>query len=251
MVDTHSQSFFGQNTGLIVMSSSKSEPFIFMKCIKRKKDGSWEKPSSGEGKLIKFSLEEIVMILQVLNQDLFNWTTYHTYKDEKTPISFSWEDKNSKSLWINIANYSKMLNFAQVQILKLLLTHILKEKIKHSTIINIKNNHKKTNRISQNIEVSYKEITNEDFLEEIEDSQPPKKIKTLKSTQNKPMKERSNVDGAIIGETQKALLIEFNPGNEIWIPKSTIHSNYVPQKNFSQKFLIDTWILKKNEIYSY
>ena len=183
MVDAHSQSFFGQNTGLIVISPSKSESFIFMRCIKRKKDGSWEKPSSGEGKLIKFSLEEIIMILQVLNQDLFNWSSYHTYRDEKTPLSFSWEDKNAKSLWINIANYSKMLNFAQVEILKLLLTHILKEKIKHATIINIKGNHKKTPKGSQPIEDSFKEMTNENFFEEIEDS-TPSKMNSIKKSHN-------------------------------------------------------------------
>ena len=58
------------------------------------------------------------------------------------------------------------------------------------------------------------------------------------------------MQGTIISETKKALLIEFNPGNEIWIPKSTIHSTYVQHKNLHQQFLIDTWILKKNEIYA-
>ena len=66
MGDTHSKSFFGQNTGLIVSSSSKTDPYFFIRCIKKKPGGSWEKPSSGEGKVVKCSLDEIVMILEVL-----------------------------------------------------------------------------------------------------------------------------------------------------------------------------------------
>ncbi len=133
MANTHSQSFFGQNTGLIINSSSREEPYIFLTCIKRKSDGIWEKPSLNEGKVIKCSLEELVMILQVLNRKTLNWQTIHDYKDNKTSISFGWEDDKAQILWINIGNYSKMLNFAQTEILRLLILHILKEKIKYAT----------------------------------------------------------------------------------------------------------------------
>ncbi len=68
MVNKHSQSFFGQSTGLTLLSSSKTEQIIFIKCIKKKPDGSWEKPSLGEGKTIKCSLDEMVMILEVLRK---------------------------------------------------------------------------------------------------------------------------------------------------------------------------------------
>ena len=53
MVDNHSYSFFGQKVGLIIQSASKTEPFIFFRLIKSKNDGSWERPSSGEGNVIK------------------------------------------------------------------------------------------------------------------------------------------------------------------------------------------------------
>ena len=53
MTDNHSHSFFGQAVGLTIQSSSKSDSFIFFKCIKKKPDSSWEKPSLGEGKTIK------------------------------------------------------------------------------------------------------------------------------------------------------------------------------------------------------
>ena len=129
MADSHIQSFFGQNTGIIVKTTSRSKQCVFFQCLKKKPNGIWEKPSANEGKIIKFSLEEIIMILQVLNRNLTNWTNYHSYQNEKTHISFNWEDENTDILWINIGDYSKMLNFAQTEILKLLLTHLLNEKV--------------------------------------------------------------------------------------------------------------------------
>ncbi len=92
MVDKHSQSFFGQSTGLTLLSSSKSDSFIFFKCIKKKPDGSWVKPSLGEGKTIKCNLAEIVMILDVLQRNSDSWSSYHNFNDVKTQISFKWED---------------------------------------------------------------------------------------------------------------------------------------------------------------
>ena len=239
MANSHSHSFFGQNTGLIVNSSSREESFIFFRCIKRKPDGIWEKPTSGEGKVIKCTLDEIVMILQVLNRDLLTWQSFHTYKDIKTPISFSWEDEKAKILWINIANYSKMLNFAQAEILKLLISHILKEKIKYSTssnkhLNNIKN---RENDASQKTDFKKKDNIDNSLISPIINSKPK-------------IKEVSNIDGIIKSETEKALLIDFDAGKEIWIPKSTIRCQYVSDKNLTQKFSIDNWILNRNKITS-
>ena len=73
------------------------------------------------------------MILQVLNGKTLNWQTIHDYKDNKTSISYGWEDEKAQILWINIGNYSKMLNFAQSEIFRLLLLHILDEKIAYAT----------------------------------------------------------------------------------------------------------------------
>ena len=265
MADQHSISFFGQNTGLMINSTSKSDSFLFIRCIKRKSDGIWEKPSAGEGKVIKCSLEEIIMILRVLDCKSLNWQSYHTYKDKKTAISFGWEDENAKTLWINIGNYSKMLNFAQAEILKLLLSHILEEKIKYATsssngnLKNIKENNyslKEFNYITQNGR-KYNEDYNSKYKkgnthEEI--TNPPFNQKNLissKSSSNtKLLNDISNVDGAISGETEKALLINFNSGKEIWIPKSTIHCQYNPKQKLVQKFLIDNWVLKRNKIIS-
>ncbi|MFX1601442.1 MAG: hypothetical protein ACFFB6_12665, partial [Promethearchaeota archaeon] len=122
MVDNHSYSFFGQKVGLIVQSASKNEPCIFFRLIKSKNNGSWEKPSSGEGKIIKFSLEEMVWILRVLSKEVYSWSSFHTFKDNKTQISFKWEDGDEGKLWIHIGSYSKVLEFAQFKILEMLLT---------------------------------------------------------------------------------------------------------------------------------
>jgi len=136
MVDKHSQSFFGQSTGLTIRSSSKTEPFIFLKCIRKKPDGSWEKPSLGEGKTIKCNLDEIVMILDVLNRNRASWTSFHNFNGVKTQISFKWEDDAKQKLLIYIGKYSKMLKFAQIEIFRLLLKHILEEKIEFATVLN-------------------------------------------------------------------------------------------------------------------
>jgi len=54
--------------------------------------------------------------------------------------------------------------------------------------------------------------------------------------------------GVIKNESEKALLISFNNGSEVWIPKSKIHSKFESTKDLVQVFLIEDWILKKNNI---
>ena len=259
MGDSHSKSFFGQNAGLILSSSSKIDPFFFIRCIKKKPDGNWEKPSKGEGKVIKFSLDEAVMILQVLNRKLLNWKSYHTYKDNKTPLSFSWEDEKAKTLWINIANYSKMFNFAQAENLRLLITHLLDEKIEFATISQSKSKNKtiKNKGYSGNFNppngiIEFEEDFTNDMFEEMDSNSFNENQfeNSPQSNNNKSSEKLSQIMGSLKGETAKAVLINFNSGQELWIPKSTIHSEYQSEKNMNQKFLIDNWILKKNKILS-
>jgi hypothetical protein len=54
------------------------------------------------------------------------------------------------------------------------------------------------------------------------------------------------VKGTISRETPKALLIKFENGIESWIPKSTIHSQFSAQNKGKQPFLIQSWVLDKN-----
>ncbi|MHA1149380.1 MAG: hypothetical protein ACTSR8_14180 [Promethearchaeota archaeon] len=94
MVDSHNYSFFGKSSGLTLNSSSKDDAYIFIKCIKQKKSGEWEKPSKGEGKTIKLSLEEMASILRVLERYEMAWATFHSYKDNGTQISFKWKNSS-------------------------------------------------------------------------------------------------------------------------------------------------------------
>ncbi|MFW9950163.1 MAG: hypothetical protein ACFFKA_08565 [Candidatus Thorarchaeota archaeon] len=235
MVNKHSQSFFGQSTGLTLVSSSKAEPFIFLKCIKKKADGSWEKPSLGEGKTIKCSLDEIVMMLEVLNKKQDAWSSYHNFNDIKTQISFKWEDDAKQKLLIYIGKYSKMLNYAQTEIFRLLLKHLIKEKIEFSTVSNLSPQKNPTESSKENRAIN----------------------KVMKSTEHLTVKESvenngnevSNINGVIEGETEKALLIQFDNNKEVWIPKSVIRSDYNSVNEVAQNFIIDNWILKKNNIF--
>ena len=245
MTDTHNYSFFGQKTGMIVQSSSKSEPFIFIKLLKKKPNGAWEKLSNGEGKTIKFSLEELILILQVLTKETESWSSYHKYKGNSTQISFTWqqdkEQKLEQILWINIDNYSKMLNYTQTEILKLLLTHILQEKIEFATIPEFP-------QIIDHNDVP-KRIKNElSIEEEIEtkfnpnnDQSPSQNI--LKNINGDTI----TITGTIRAESQKALLIAFMNGVEFWVPKSVIRSDFDQEKEKVQSFVIDKWILEKNK----
>ena len=238
MVDKHSQSFFGQSTGLTLLSSSKSDPFIFFKCIKKKPDGSWEKPSLGEGKTIKCNMDEIVMILDVLQRNCDSWSSYHNFKDVKTQISFKWEDAAKKKLLIYIGNYSKMLNFSQTEIFRLLLKHILEEKIEFATI----------SKIPSGKAVVSGSIRNEPRNQDKNATVLPVVLPVVKESIENKENEVSQINGVIEGETEKALLIQFNKDKEIWIPKSVIRSNYDSSNDISQNFIIDNWILKKNNI---
>ena len=230
MVDKHSQSFFGQSTGLTIQSSSRTDPFIFLKCIQKKSDGNWEKPSQGEGKTIKLNLDEMVMISEVLNRKLDKWSSFHNFNQIKTQITFQWEDQSKNKLKIYIDKYSKMLNFAQSEIFKRLLEHLLEEKIVYATILNSPDDSSKPESKRESRKIN------------------PKSTPVVQESIEYSDKPQSEIAGTIEGETDKALLIKFDQDKQIWIPKSRIHSNFKPDNSSDQTFLIESWILKKNNL---
>ena len=74
------------------------------------------------------------------------------------------------------------------------------------------------------------------------------KISNELSQETKVDKEKTNIKGSIKAETEKALLIVFNNGQEVWIPKSIIHSKFLSDSSSDQEFIINSWILEKNKI---
>lgn len=215
MTDSHLYTFFGKNMGLIVRSFSKTDPFLFLHMIKRKLNGEWEKPSSNEGKMIKISLEELILILQVAERKKNSWKTEHEYNNNITEIMINWEGNTDERLWIFVDKYSKVLNSGEIELFHRLLTHILEEKIEFST-----NSHN---------------------LKQLEDKQLDKENYSKDNILVK-------VQGMIKKSTKKALLIIFGNSTETWIPKSSIQNDYNIAFKGTQSFLIEQWILQKKGI---
>jgi hypothetical protein len=146
-------------------------------------------------------------------------------------------------------NYTVELDYGQAEILKMLLKHILEEKVIHAT----------SSEGSPKEEYRQEPSTLIVKEEEVKNSVPktqastPKKTNSKKNQANRKApkekeKERTEIKGVIERETAKALLINFGGENAQWIPKSTIHSQFSKEKGIEQSFLIDNWVLEKNNV---
>jgi len=237
MADSHTKSFFGQNSGLIIKSPSKLEPYIFLTCINKKEDGTWEKPSKNEGKTVRLSIEEIICIIEVLNRRTHNWRGYHVFKEEKTEIYVGWESEALEVLKFKIGNYKKKLKFPHTNFLVILLEHILTEKIEFATSGTFEMKDRKEKSVESEYSVFSEHIKGKDGLDVIE------------TTEYDLSKDRMEINAKIKAESKKALLIVLDTGNEFWVPKSTVHSKYnVNDKENFHKLLLDKWIIDKNMI---
>jgi hypothetical protein len=219
MVNRHRKEFFGSKTGIFFDSGPSSSPDIFLTFIKKKNDGSWEKPSEKEGLTIKFSLIEVPFMLQVLRGEKKDW---------KTSISFERDSENEEQIKVKASDYQKLLIYGEVEVFKALLEHVFQEKVINSTEVK-----KREDRSIAGGKKQASPITTEETSEE--------KIEPV-------IKETAVLAGACEGETEKALLIAFEGNKAIWVPKSTIHSDFDSESKKAQKFEIDTWILKKNKV---
>ena len=238
MADFHTKTFYGQKTSIIVTSPAKMVPYIFLSCINRKEDGKWEISTKGEGKTVKISIEEIICILEVLYRRSANWRGFHVFKERKTEIYVGWEDESRQILQIKIGNYIKKLRFPNLNFMTLMLDHILNEKIEFATG-GIKGRTKEKEEIDEEGEYSLfsEHITARDGLHIVETTEYGVSIDTVE------------IQAKIKVESPKALLITLDSGEEFWIPKSTVHNDYdVEEKNKSQNFLVDKWIIEKQKI---
>jgi len=99
--------------------------------VRKKRDGNWEKTSQGEGKTIRLSLEEMVSIKEVFKKCPSSWKSVHKYKEEMTSIDFDSRENQSLPYLLKIGTYPKPLTFAQGEIFRMLLEHLITEKIEH------------------------------------------------------------------------------------------------------------------------
>ncbi len=141
----------------------------------------------------------------------------------------------------------------------MLLNHILDEKIEFATgpnkspTNNINNNNNNNSYNNRNANIKPEELVIREEIETplggdnvdmlfIEES-----IKSSSSSGNNG-NEKRKLRGSIKTETAKALLIMLPSGREQWFPKTTVSSQFNPEKEIEQIFLIDKWILEKNGI---
>lgn len=274
MANSHTQNFFGQKTGYIFSTNSKEETFIYIRCLKKKDNGEWEK--FNESKTIKLSLLEIISLLDVLYKKRKIWNTFHSFNDIKTPISFTWDENDVDLLWINIDNYSRPLKYPETELLKRLIEHIVNEKIEYSTIIKefkkdtkieeqyieqVDSNQIKDNQINKNhnynngdLKIQEKQNNKHNKQNNIDKKQDIKpKSENLRKHQknteylNKENKEEyKKIAGKIKINREKALLVVLDNNEEIWLPKSIIINNYDENNNL-QNFIVKKWIFEKRE----
>ncbi|MHA2035207.1 MAG: hypothetical protein ACW972_09175 [Promethearchaeota archaeon] len=239
MADFHTKTFYGQKSSLVISSPAKLVPYIFLSCINRKEDGTWESTTKGEGKTVKLSIEEIICILEVLYRRSANWRGYHVFKERKTEIYAGWEDESRQVLLIRIGTYTKKLRFPNLNLLTLMLEHLLSEKIEFATSGTFESKTKEKQEVADEEEygVFAEHITARDGLHIVETTEYDTSIDTI------------DIKAKIKVESPKALLITLESGEEYWIPKSTVHSKYdVDNKETQQNFVIDKWIIDKHKV---
>ena len=257
-MDIHSQSFFGQKTGIILNSAKNNEPNIFLRFIKKKEDGSWEKPSLKEGKNIKFNLLEIIEILRIFSSENSKWTTVHKFGNDSTSISFENSDNTVK---IYISGYSKYMKFPEIKLFYDLLTHIYHEKIEFSTGFTNNYQNYANNAITYQKNITVSTLKSEKEPERKPERKPEKELEREKKMEwNQEIDENLShnpdewfkalkvkdefrlVPGEIINRSEKALRFQVLGKSEIWIPNSCASIDMNPHL---QGIWIKEWFLKR------
>ena len=238
MTDYHTKTFYGQKSSITLTSPSKSAPHVFLNCIKRKEDGTWEKTSEGEGKTVKISIEEIICILEVLLKKSANWRGFHVFKERKTEIYIGWEKESREVIQIRIGEYIKKLRFPNLNFFTLMLEHILSEKIEFAT----SGKSKKKSKDGDTQEEGDYSLFSEQII--ARDG-----LQVVETTEVGVLEETIEIKAKVKVESPKALLIALESDKEFWIPKSTIHNNYdVENKKKLQTLIVDKWIIEKQRI---
>lgn len=262
MVAQHELPLWGSRTAMIISTTSTiSDPFLFIRCLRKGENGQWERPSQGEGKNIKLSLGEMISVLAVAEKHLPNWSTVHKYRDQNntehtTVIGFQWGESNeSNTLWIAIADYRKAVMFPETDILARLLRHIITEKIEFGTIpVRTQGNGDPDvpTFIQEEPSDPYQGVSNAELEDrEQQSAETPQRQAPKKSTRSRSdsdERETTTIRARIVMERAKALLLGLTDSTEKWFPKSTIESEYDTTNPGFQDFEIQNWVLIKNGV---
>ena len=251
----HNYSFFGQKVGMIFDSADWSECFVFLRFLKKKPEGIWEKPSLGEGKSIKINLLELIAILDTINQESGKWSTVHKYQNDTTSITMI---KEKDRFQIILPGYSKFFGNSEMILFQKLLAHVVEEKIINATGKSSDNNsniedsgyQRKNNVSSGNNKLSLEEqfqASGVDFPYEIADEilaknySPDEWISALEQNE-----EFYHVPGEIMAKREKALSFKILDNKQIWVPLSQIDpSNKSSTEDPNQGLWIKKWFLNK------
>ena len=128
----------------------------------------------------------------------------------------------------------KKLSFPNLNFFQLLLDHLLLEKIEFAT----------TGEYTKSKERKAQEKDYSVFSEQLKAKDG---LHVVETTEYDVTIDFMTITAKIMVESPKALLISLDTGHELWVPKSTIHSEYnTKDKQNFQEFKIDQWIIEKN-----
>ncbi|GAB4321997.1 MAG: hypothetical protein Kow0069_26570 [Promethearchaeota archaeon] len=311
-MDAHDVSFFGQKTALIVSSPSKETAHAFARFLRKKPDGSWEKPSVREGLVVKLSLLELIAARDVLTGVRREWRAFHTFKGNRTPIAVYWDEERADEglLWFSAGEYARPLRYPETTLLKELLVHLVDEKVAHATKSGTDEKPKPRPTSSSATGFVVETPLEEDLGFEDEWEREATPVGTTRSggwgeaprgslggrktaensggggtftsvlaraspTPSVAFSARSNapvvrppgsarsfgsssaerelssrVSARVVKASQKAVLLQLPSGKEFWTPKSMISSRFDENSTSLQEFVIASWVLRKNRVFS-
>jgi len=140
-----------------------------------------------------------------------------------------------------------MLDYSQVQLFIALLNHLLREKVKFSTITS--SLERTDSQIGQIRKIEKpQENSHNKRIPSKNQTTETKYIKNTKVTVKKTFKKDvKQITGTIKFQTKKAILLELSSGEEKWVPKSVIQSLFKSWGKNEQTFYLDSWFFE-NEL---
>lgn len=242
-MDRHNLAIFGKKVGIIIDSDSMKNPHIFIRALKCKDSGVWEKSSLREGISVNLKLSEIIAFSEVLNGTIKEFKTMHKYKESTTAISIVRDSVDSNLIKIRIGAYDKPIVFPDTILLSKFISHLIDEKIANATVSTEKE------KIENESVEDFEDIAAEskksiDIIKE-KTTEP---VKDLVKKQTSEKEETMNIKMAIKNVRPKAILIVKEDKTEKWIPRSAIISNFDEKLTTPQDFTVKVWAFNDKPI---